>query len=254
MTSWWSWPPVLAVSAIALALTLLRGPPPQARLRRLTAARDGPGPPHRSVPTRFATRFASPLATLVARLVDRGRSGPEVRVLAELWAAELRSGQGVDQALSSALAAHPAGSRDYRRTSTAARLHGDVAAALRLDAERLSATDRAGLRALAACWVVGRDGGRGLADAVERVAASLRADETHRAAVRTELAGARTSARLLAVLPLLVLAMSTTLGLTSVAELLASGWAVASALVGAVLAAAGLWWTERIARAAEQVA
>ncbi|SCD78846.1 tight adherence protein B [Streptomyces sp. DvalAA-14] len=132
---------------------------------------------------------------------------------------------------------------------SAARFGGDVPGALRA-ASRLHEGTR-GLAAVAACWQVAVDGGAGLAAALDRVAAVLRAEADQREDLRAQLAGPRSTAVLLALLPLFGLVLGTGLGAHPTATLLHSPAGLVCLLAGAALEWAGLAWTARIIRAAE---
>jgi tight adherence protein B len=229
--------PLVVALLVAAALAVLRGPRSGSRLRAVLERSSSPMAPRRfSVPP------------------WRARRVPQVRALAERWAAGVRAGRSVDDALDAALSLDPGTAAALPRSVNAARLHGDVAAAMVADADGLDAGRAAEVRALAACWTVGRLHGGGLADAVERVAESVRADELHRSHVRSELAGAHASARLLAVLPIAALTLSLVLGITSPGALLARPWALGALAAGLVLDVVGLWWTAVVVRAAERTA
>ncbi len=107
------------------------------------------------------------------------------------------------------------------------------------------------LRQLAACWQVAEGVGAGLAAALDRLAAALRANEALRAEVAVELAGARATARLLAALPVVGLLLGTAIGADPTRVLLRTWPGLACLGLGLTLAVAGLRWTDRIAHAAE---
>jgi hypothetical protein len=89
---------------------------------------------------------------------------------------------------------------------------------------------------------------------LDSIAGSLRSDEDLRAEVTAALGPARSTARLLAVLPVFGLVLGTSMGAHPLGFLLqtAAGW---FCLVGgALLAVAGMWWVERLVRAVEESA
>jgi tight adherence protein B len=95
------------------------------------------------------------------------------------------------------------------------------------------------------------DGGAGLAAALDRVAAALRAEADQREDLRAQLAGPRSTAVLLALLPLFGLVLGTGLGAHPGAVLLHTPAGLACLAAGAALEWAGLAWTARIIRVAE---
>lgn len=143
--------------------------------------------------------------------------------------------------------AEPAGDRPF--AGVAAALDGtNTVAALRDLATRPGA---ASLRRLAACWQVAEESGAGLAQAVERIAATLQAEEALRREVRAQLAGPRATARMLAGLPALGLLLGAALGARPLEVLLHTAYGVGCLVAGILLAAAGVVWTDRLARAVE---
>jgi tight adherence protein B len=159
-------------------------------------------------------------------------------------AADLRAGRTPQEALEGA--ASMCG--ELQVASAAARLGGDVAGALELAAESPGA---AGLRALSAAWQVAERSGAAFATIVERLADSLRADESIRRQISAGLSGTRSTARLLAGLPLFGTALGYGIGADPVAYLTGSflGWCCLFA--GLALAALGLLWVERLAETCE---
>ncbi|HEU0131075.1 MAG TPA: type II secretion system F family protein [Mycobacteriales bacterium] len=107
------------------------------------------------------------------------------------------------------------------------------------------------LAAVAALWRVAADAGSGLADGLDRLADALAGDERLRAEVAAQLAGPRTSAAVLAALPLGGIALAAALGARPVTFLLRTPPGLACLLAGAALDATGVWWVRRLtARAA----
>lgn len=157
-------------------------------------------------------------------------------------AAELRSGQLPADALVNATTSPPV----WPHAVAAAVQHGDVAAGLDADA-----TTQSSLRALAACWRLAEHSGSGLADAVDRLVASARADERVRGELQAQLAAPRASARMLALLPLFGIALGLAMGADPLHWLLGSPLGLLSLAIGAALIALGLWWTGRIAAKVE---
>ncbi|QXJ23157.1 type II secretion system F family protein [Actinomadura graeca] len=108
-----------------------------------------------------------------------------------------------------------------------------------------------GLRLLAACWRIGSERGGTLATVLDGLAAALRDEEAQRQDVAVQLAGPRATARLLAALPLVGVAMAAALGAHPVAFLCGSLPGLACLIAGVGLNATGLWWTRHLARSAE---
>lgn len=182
------------------------------------------------------------------------RGATAVGALCGALAGDLRAGRPPHAALADTIEA--AGWRDVPELSGAARLlvsaarfGGDVPQALRA-AARLSEGTR-GLAAVAACWQVAVDGGAGLAAALDRVAAALRAEADQRDDLRAQLAGPRSTAGLLALLPVFGVVLGAGLGARPAQILLHTPTGLLCLLVGGLLEWAGLAWTARIIRAAE---
>lgn len=132
---------------------------------------------------------------------------------------------------------------DLQIAAAAAKLGGEVAGALDLAAESPGAE---GLRALGASWRVADESGAAFATIVQRLADSLRADETLRRHVAANLAGTRSTARLLAGLPLFGTALGYAIGANPIAFLTGTplGWLCLT--LGLALATLGLLWTDRL--------
>ncbi|MBW1597995.1 type II secretion system F family protein [Streptomyces sp. JJ38] len=195
---------------------------------------------------------AVPLVGRALRARERRRAAHRreaaVIELCTALSAELRAGRQPDAALPEAAEAGRAALGEFRASVlAAARFGGDVPSALRRASGRPGAE---GLAGVAACWQVAVDGGAGLADGLDRVADALRAERDQREELDAQLAGPRTTAVALALLPAFGLLLGSAMGAEPLRFLLHSpaGWGV---LAGAVLLeAAGLAWTRRIVRAA----
>ena len=158
----------------------------------------------------------------------------------EAVASGLRAGLAPEQVLAATSGSLPV----LRPAATADRLGGDVPSALRASAATAGAS-RLGM--LAAAWDVARRSGAGLAEAVTRIAAAVRADQGRSRQVDAALAGARSTARLFAVLPVLGVALGSGMGADPVAVLTTSPAGAWALCMGTVLAVAGLVWVERLA-------
>lgn len=164
-------------------------------------------------------------------------------------AADVRAGRPPTDALAVA-AASATGSpgATLRDAATAAQLGGDVPAAL-----RGGIPPDPSLNTVAAAWTLSSRTGASLADVLDRVERELRASARQRDRVRSQLAGPRTTAGLLAVLPLLGLLLGAGMGAHPVHVLLHTGPGAIALVLGSVLDAVGVWWTDRIVRAAGSV-
>ncbi|MEV7519453.1 type II secretion system F family protein [Streptomyces sp. NPDC091371] len=192
---------------------------------------------------------------LRVRARERARAARAVEV-AELCGAvvgELRAGAQPGQALTAAIRRTVAGPGGPGAAETgvlaAAAFGGDVPGALRLAAREPGAE---GLAGMAACWRVSVDGGAGLAAGLDRLEGALRAERDRQESLRAQLAGARSTAVVLALLPLVGLLIGTGLGADPLRVLLHTpvGWGCL--LAGGVLEALGLLWCRRIVRAGER--
>ncbi len=173
----------------------------------------------------------------------RAAEGVRARVLevCDELAAELRAGRTSGEALRrAALEWAP-----LAPVAETERLGGDVPSALRGLARTPGADD---LVALAAAWHVAHRTGQGLGDALARVGRDLRARRSLRRVVDGELASARSTARLVAALPLLALAMGSGAGGDPWAFLLDSPVGLGCLAAGGASGALGLAWIEAIAR------
>ena len=194
--------------------------------------------------------------------VRAARSAAEARrkAVAGLCAAlagELRAGRPPETALAEAVERLRAGrtggpvDRGLTAVLAAARFGGDVPQALGRAARRPGAE---GLASAAACWEVAVDGGAGLAAGLDRVAAALRAEHDRREDLRAQLAGPRSTAVMLALLPVFGVLLGMTLGADPLRVLFRTPAGLGCLLVGVALEWAGLAWTGRIMRAAEVAA
>ncbi|MCF6522577.1 type II secretion system F family protein [Streptomyces sp. JJ36] len=241
---------------------LLRGLPGGGRLPRW-ARRAGPGPHWWCLPAGAALALlAESVLPVVAGLAAVPAAGRWLRArreaarvrrretaVMELCAAvagELRAGRLPAAALlaggTEALGPEGAG------VAAAARYGGDIPEALR----RASLTPGAeGLRGAAACWQVATDGGAGLAEGLDRVARALRADREQHEELRTQLAGPRSTAALLALLPAFGLLLGGAMGARPLQVLFHTAPGLGCLVLGGLLEWAGLAWVARLVRTAE---
>jgi len=184
---------------------------------------------------------------LQRRRAERRRAqatGDQVQRFCEELYAELSAGLPVGSALDGVAARWPG----LAPVAAAAQLGGSVPDTMRDLSTRPGAAD---LRLVAAGWQVAQRSGAGLAVALESVAGSLAERQRTRRLVASELASARATARLMAVLPVLTLAMGSGAGGDPVAFLFSTTPGLACLATGCLLALAGLWWIEAIATGIE---
>ncbi|MGW6735206.1 type II secretion system F family protein [Streptomyces sp. NPDC055013] len=179
---------------------------------------------------------------------SRERRGDAVIALCGALAGEVRAGRQPGEAL--LLAARDSGGLGQAQAAVlaAARFGGDVPGALALAARQPGAE---GLSGLAACWRVAVDQGAGLAAGLDRLEGALRAERDQRADLRAQLVGARSTAVMLAGLPVLGLLLGAAMGAQPLRVLLHTGAGVGCLVVGGVLEGLGTWWALRIVRGAE---
>ncbi|MEU7551057.1 type II secretion system F family protein [Streptomyces sp. NPDC044571] len=184
---------------------------------------------------------------------ERGARAAQVIALCGAAVGELRAGAQPGQALTAAIrrtVAGPGGPGPAEAAVlAAAAFGGDVPEALRMASAEPGAE---GLAGMAACWRISVDGGAGLAAGLDRLEGALRAERDRRESLRAQLAGARSTTVVLALLPLVGLLIGTGLGADPLRVLLHSpvGWGCL--LAGGVLEALGLLWCRRIVRVGER--
>lgn len=181
-----------------------------------------------------------------ARRRDRARRRrrTEVARAARVLAAQLRIGQ----VPTTALRAAAEDCRPLERAAATMAVGGDVAVALR---EAGVEPGHAGLIDLAMAWEISERSGAPVAELAGGVAEALRADETTRTAVTAELAAPRATGRMLAVLPLVGIALGTVAGGRPVAFLTGNLAGQCCLFAGVSLACAGVLWTEWLADRAQ---
>jgi tight adherence protein B len=210
-----------------------------------------------SVLPALAGAAAVPLAGRWLRAREReaaveGRAAA-VTTLCSAVAGDLRAGLAPHAALAGALGREGWPDRPELADAAvlllaAARFGGDVPAALRSAAAQPGAE---GLAGAGACWQVAVDGGAGLADGLDRIATALRAEHAGREDLRAQLAGPRSTAVLLALLPAFGVILGTGFGADPLRVLLRTPAGLVCLLAGGLLEWAGLAWTRRIVRSAE---
>ncbi|AOR32956.1 hypothetical protein BFF78_19485 [Streptomyces fodineus] len=180
----------------------------------------------------------------------RERRADAVIALCGALAGEVRAGRQPGEAL--LRAARDSGGLGEAQAAVvaAARFGGDVPGALAAAARQPGAE---GLLGLAACWRVAVDQGAGLAAGLDRLDAALRAERDQRADLHAQLAGARATTVLLAVLPALGLLLGAAMGAHPLRVLLHTGAGLGCLAAGSAFEGAGVWWAVRIVRGAGAV-
>jgi tight adherence protein B len=164
-------------------------------------------------------------------------------------AGELRSGAPPPVAFVVAADAAPPAMRAAIGPAARAAARGDpleLAAALR--AVAASSRSLVGLARVAACWRVAATSGAALAPAVDRVADALHDEIEFATSLLAALAAPRATARLLAVLPVVGLALGGAIGARPLSFLLGSPAGLCCLAVAVGFEAGGVGWARRIAR------
>lgn len=180
-----------------------------------------------------------------ARQQERSAASEAMAVLA----AELRTGRPPAVALAGAAAvAKGPTAAALGEAAGAARMGGSATDALLAHAGESAVPDL--LQGLSVCWDVCQGAGGSLATAVDRLEQSLRAEAVLRDELESELAGPRSTALLIAFMPLFGLLLGTGLGGDPFHVLLRTPLGWGCLVVGVGLELAGTAWTKAIVRAA----
>lgn len=158
---------------------------------------------------------------------------------------ELASGSALRPAFLRAAAA--TGAPVAPQSQAVCRMGGDVPEMLRAEAGR----DQL-LVALAALWQVCEESGGAMAAALDRLVDGARETARLRAQIASELAGPRSTVRVLAFLPLVGLAMGFLLGINPLQFLLTTPWGWGCILGAVLLEVAGIVWVRKLVRGIEQ--
>lgn len=175
----------------------------------------------------------------------RDRASSEVAHACQVVSGQLRLGAVPSRAL--VLAA--ADSHCMERPAATQLIGGDVGRALR---DAGSVPGREGLISLARAFELGERTGAPIASLALQVSDQVRGERAARQLVDAELSGPRSTARLLAFLPLVGIAMGRVSGGDPVGFLLHTLPGLACLAAGTVLACIGVLWTEQMARAARR--
>jgi tight adherence protein B len=164
-------------------------------------------------------------------------------------ALELRAGRDLSSALA-AVAQEQEGAPELsarlRQAAGVAQAGGDVGAALLGGRSAVDEPVNAALRVTAACCGSAAAAGLPIADLLDSAAGAARAGASLRGMARAELAGAKSTTTVLAVLPLAGIAMGQLLGARPLAVLVGTGWGAGCLLAAAALTSAGLLWMRAI--------
>jgi tight adherence protein B len=162
---------------------------------------------------------------------------------AEALCGELAAGQPVATAVDRAVVVWP----DAASVARAARLGADVPDALR---ELARSPGAEGVARLAAAWQLSASSGAGLAQASRRVLETARSRQATERLVRSEVASARATARLVCGLPVVVLLAAQGAGARPWWFLTAHPAGLVCLAAGLALSLTGLAWIDRIAASA----
>jgi tight adherence protein B len=152
---------------------------------------------------------------------------------------------------SAALAIAAADCEVLRDGHHARTLGGDVVEVWRRQAQRAG---HSGLLQLARAWQVSIETGAPMSTTLDQVVASLAADQALTRVVNSELAAARATSKVMAVLPACGLGIGYLLGGDPARWLLAAPTGWACLLGGVLLACAGVLWIEGLAHHASEEA
>lgn len=244
---------VLAATGAALAAWLLVPSPPRLGRAERSCLRGWTGPaamlvlvvPHAWLGPVLVLALGAAGARALWRRRATGREAEQnaarLAEVCDLLAAELSAGRPVEAALDEAATAWPR----IRPVAEVCRFGGDVPAAFR---EAAGVPGAGGLRFLAAAWAMSQRTGGGLGTATRRVAEVVARGQATRSVVAGELASARATARLVAVLPVVALLMGSGAGADPWTFLLRTPWGLGCLAAGLAVGLLGLWWIEVIAR------
>lgn len=192
------------------------------------------------------SRFLKIKLVVMRRRTYGARRSASIEFLSAL-SAELGVGQPLVTAFERAASSIPVVICPLSRS--AVRFGGDLAEALKQDAEREKLP---ALRALSALWQVSEESGASLATSVSRLATTQLASEEIRGTLQAELAGPKATAKVLAGLPALGMLLGASLGGDPLGWLTGSIWGIGVLIAGVGLEALGIFWVSRMMRAVER--
>lgn len=175
----------------------------------------------------------------------RERARAQMLEALESLAANLRSGADPVAALGRLAHEFPA----MRTVHEAAAAHAQVTQAWRNLAQ---APGHEMLRDVGTAWTVALKSGAPLASVLEHVISDARREREIDREIQTAVAPARSTALLMAVLPVVALSLGSTLGGSPVTTITTSLLGALSVTVGVVLAAAGVLWVDRLVAKVER--
>ncbi|MEO6886983.1 MAG: type II secretion system F family protein [Jatrophihabitantaceae bacterium] len=184
------------------------------------------------------------LATVGAmiRTAHRGRRATrrerDLRTAIGLVVAELEAGSTPAAALVAAAEANGTDRQCFARAAEQARVGGSLAPAF--------AEAGGVLKPIGHAWRIAESTGARPADVLTRIGADLAAVQDQRRAVASALAGPRSSALMLAALPLLGIVLGVTMGADPLAFLVGTPTGRLVCCVGVLFDACGVWWTQRL--------
>ena len=202
------------------------------------------------LPALLALAVVFPIRSRIARAKAREAEAAQRSAVVELCSAlrsELQAGRQPSSAFAEAIWCRPELSDLAQAFSTPE--------PQRSPADLLTAAahipGREGLASLAACWRAAETYGVSLTGAVSGIEDGLRAEQSRREHLATELASARSTIALLGVLPVFGLAVGAALGADPIHTLLVRPAGQVCLIVGCLLELAGLNWTDWLTRSAE---
>lgn len=205
------------------------------------------------LPIPFALLVAVIVRSRISRTRTRAAEAEQRAAVVELCAAlrgELQAGRQASAAFAEAVWCRP----ELRDLAEAVSVPDPQRSAADLLTEAAHTPGREGLAALAACWRAAELHGVSLTGAVSGIEDGLRAEQARRQNLAVELSGARSTAAVLGVLPLIGLALGSALGVDPVRTLFGQPAGQICLLAGCLLDLAGLRWIDRLVASAESTA